>query len=210
MTRGGWQSHWTQTNDTPPTVCPHGYMWSNFKHTHHGRPAIEEASAWELRLFGSGLPTQHLQESGALSPTAPAGCVKLSLTGDRWAQTSSCEMSHPSVLSIAANTNDSLFAICGTPLSTVLRSLRWLMTDLNSHSCCRVIDMENKHKWAGKMDVQIPYNITFWPKKGFMWICLILQKLFQAFSGILHFLSYLFTRCWRLSQICTVILSIYL
>lgn len=123
MTTGGRQSHWTQTNDTPPTACPHGYVWSNFKHTHHGRPAIEEASACELRLFRSGLPTPHLQESGALSSTAPAGCVKLSLTRDLWAQTSSCEMSHPSVLSITVNTNDSLFAICDTPLSTLLRSL---------------------------------------------------------------------------------------
>lgn len=32
---------------------------------------------------------------------------------DLWAQTSSCEMSHPSVLSIPVNTNDSLCAICG-------------------------------------------------------------------------------------------------
>lgn len=32
--------------------------------------------------------------------------------GDPWAQTSSCEMSHPSVLNITVNTNDSLFAIC--------------------------------------------------------------------------------------------------
>lgn len=121
MTTGGTTE--PLNSDKWRSTCPHGYMWSNFKHTPHGRPAIEEASACEVRLFSSGLLSPHLQEPGDLSLTAPAGCVKLSLTRDLWAQTSSCEMSHPSVLSITVNTNDSLFAICDTPLSTVLRSL---------------------------------------------------------------------------------------
>lgn len=201
MTTGGRQSHWTHTNDTPPTVCPHGYMWSNIKHTHHGRPAIEEASACELRLFRSGFLTPHLQESGALSLTAPAGGVKLSLTRDLWAQTSSCEMSHPSVLSITVNTNDSLFAICDTPLSTVPRSLPEVsvLTDdrfeqslvLSCNSGIHLHGEQTQMSWNNGRANSI-HIMT----KEILYVN-IFQKLFPAFSEILHFPSYLFTCCWR-------------
>lgn len=204
MTTGGRQSHRTQTNEAPPTVCPHGYMWSNFKHTHHGRPAIEEASACEVGLLRSGLLTSHLQESGGLSLTAPAGCVKLSLTRDLWAQTSSCEMSHPSVLSITVNTNDSLFAICDTPLSTVLRSLPEVsvLTDdrfeqslvLSCNSGIYLHGEQTQMSWNNGRTCSIRIrtreilyvNTSDFPK---------------ALAGILWnsnlFLKYLFTCCWR-------------
>ena len=45
---------------------------------------------------------------------------------DLWAQTSSCEMSHPSVLNITVNINDSLFAICG-PSGSSLKGLGRLL-----------------------------------------------------------------------------------
>lgn len=52
--------------------------------------------------------------------------MKLFLSNGRQgslAQTSSCEMSHPSVLSVTGNPNDSLFAICDTSHSLGLKPL---------------------------------------------------------------------------------------
>lgn len=50
---------------------------------------------------------------------------------DLWAQTSSCEMSHPSVLNITVNINDSLFAICGPSGSSLKGPGRLLCIQFN-------------------------------------------------------------------------------
>lgn len=50
---------------------------------------------------------------------------------DLWAKTSSCEMSHPSVLNITVNTNGSLFAICGPSGSSFKGPGRLLCIQVN-------------------------------------------------------------------------------